>query len=103
MDRITDFKAGDFIATYGGAFGSGTNAVGAAWTEYQGLLTGTYNASANTFTFSTTGTDSLYVYDLDGLTSTGNDLHAIVLTGYVNASGATSSTVNSVTGLLGVA
>jgi len=103
MDRITDFKAGDFIATYGGAFGSGTNAVGAAWTEYQGLLTGTYNASANTFTFSTTGTDSLYVYDLDGLTSSGNDLHAIVLTGYVNASGATSSTVNSVTGLLGVA
>ena len=101
MDRITDFKAGDFIATYGGAFGTGSNAVGAAWTEYQGLLTGTYNATANTFTFSTTGTDSLYVYDLDGLTTTGNDLYAIVLTGYVNANGATSSTVNSITGLLG--
>ena len=101
MDRITDFRTGDFISTYGGAFGSGTNAVGAAWTEYQGLLTGTYNATANTFTFSTTGTDSLYVYDLDGLTTTGNDLYAIVLTGYVNENGATSSTAYSLTGLLG--
>ena len=103
MDRITDFKASDFIVTNAGAFGTGSNAVGAAWTEYQGLLTGTYSATANTFTFSTTGTDSLYVYDLDGSTNTGNDLYAIVLTGYVNASGATSSTVNSLTGLLGVA
>ena len=101
MDRITDFKTGDFIATYGGAFGTGSNAVGSAWTEYQGLLTGTYNATANNFTFSSTGTDSLYVYDLDGSTTTGNDLYAIVLTGYVNADGATASTVNSITGLLG--
>ena len=101
MDRITDFRTGDFIATYGGAFGSGSNAVGSAWTEYQGLLTGTYNATANNFTFSATGTDSLYVYDLDGSTTTGNDLYAIVLTGYVNENGATSSTVNSITGLLG--
>jgi hypothetical protein len=41
------------------------------------------------------------MYDFDGSTATGNDLYAIVLTGYVNADGATESTVNSITGLLG--
>ena len=99
MDKITDFAAGDSVVTSaGGSATSGVNAVGSAWTAYSGFLKGTYNAAAQTFVFSTTGTDSLFAYDFDGNSAT-NDIRAVVLVGYVDSG--TADTMTS--GLVGVA
>lgn len=99
LDKITDFAALDTVQTAAGASANlATNATGAIWTEVAGLLKGAYDATAATFTFSTTGTDSLYVYDFDGSTAT-NDLRGIVLVGYVDAGAADTGT----TGLVGTA
>ena len=100
FDKITDFGAGDALYV-GGQVASttaGTNGVDLTWTDQAGLLRGTYSASANTFTFSTTGTDSIYAYDFDG-SSTTNDIRAVVLVGYVDSGAADTMT----TGLVGTA
>ena len=98
LDKITDFSAGESIKTSaGGSSVSTVNGVGLAWTTYSGFLRGTYDATANTFTFSTTGTSSLFAYDFDGNSAT-NDIRGIVLVGYVDTS--TADTMTS--GLVGV-
>jgi len=100
FDKITDFGAGDKLYVGGqvASTTSGTNGVDLTWTDQAGLLRGTYSASANTFTFSTTGTDSIYAYDFDG-SSTTNDIRAVVLVGYVDSGAADTMT----TGLVGTA
>ncbi len=100
LDKITDFNAGDTIQTNAGSALAdlAANGTGKIWSALAGFLNGTYDATAATFTFSTTGTDSLFAYDFDGSTAT-NDMRAIVLVGYVDASTVDDST----TGLLGVA
>jgi Ca2+-binding RTX toxin-like protein len=100
FDKITDFGAGDALYV-GGQVASttaGTNGVDLTWTDQAGLLRGTYSATDNTFTFSTTGTDSIYAYDFDG-SSTTNDIRAVVLVGYVDSGAADTLT----TGLVGTA
>ena len=100
FDKITDFGAGDALYVGGqvASTTSGTNGTDLTWTDQAGLLRGTYSASANTFTFSTTGTDSIYAYDFDG-SSTTNDIRAVVLVGYVDSGAADTLT----TGLVGTA
>lgn len=99
MDKITDFKAGDTINTnVAGANNANmaTNGTGATWTALAGYLKGTYDSTAATFTFSTTGSDTLFAYDYDGSTST-SDLRGIVLVGYVD-SGTTDTTASGLFG-----
>jgi len=100
FDKITDFGAGDALYVGGqvASTTSGTNGTDLTWTDQAGLLRGTYSASANTFTFSTTGTDSIYAYDFDG-NSTTNDIRAIVLIGYTDSGAADTMT----SGLVGTA
>ena len=103
MDKITDFSVYDSIATGSSSSNAPSTdspvGVGLAWQTYGGFLRGTYDATANTFTFSTTGTSSLYAFDFDGSSAT-NDIRAIVLVGYVDAG--TADTLNA-TGLIGAA
>jgi len=99
LDKITDFSTGESIKTSaGGSATAGVNGVGLAWTAYSGFLRGTYDSTANTFTFSTTGTSSLFAYDFDGNSAT-NDIRGVVLVGYVDSG--TADTMTS--GLVGVA
>ena len=101
MDKILDFAVGDIIQTNTTTSADmTTNATGALWSAVTGFLKGTYDSTAGTFVFSTTGTDSLYVYDFDGSTST-NDMRGIVLVGYVDT-GTTDGPVGG-TGLVGIA
>jgi hypothetical protein len=104
MDKITNFAAADSVVTSaGGSATSGVNAVGSAWIAYSGFLKGTYSAAAQTFVFSTTGTDSLFAYHLDRNSAT-NDIRAVVLVGYVDSGTVYSGTADSMTsGLVGVA
>ena len=99
LDKITDFAVDDRITTtVQSAATSGTNAVGYAWTALSGFLRGTYDATAQTFTFSATGADSLFAYDGDNSNTT-DDLLGVVLVGYVD----TGTLDTLATGLLGVA
>ncbi len=91
LDKILDFTTADNIDTNSPltsgtsiAATSGVNGVGKAWTDAAGFLRGTYSSTANTFTFSTTGSDSIFAYDNDGSTTT-TDIRAIVLVGYVDS------------------
>lgn len=86
MDIVTGFRAGDTIAT--GVTAAGTllsngSTTGSALTGDAILVKGTYSSSANTFTASTSGTDSAFVYDNNGTTGAG-DYQAIILVGYVD-------------------
>ncbi|MFA6310851.1 MAG: calcium-binding protein [Sterolibacterium sp.] len=91
LDKITDFATGDRIDTNSTlAASSASNSVGSIWSAVSGYLKGTYDSTAATFTFSTSGTDSLFVYDFDGNTAT-SDLRGIVLVGYVDAGTADTS------------
>jgi len=96
FDKIIDFGTGDIIQTNSAAWSFGTNGVDKLWTATGGLLRGAYDVTAQTFTFSATGLDTLYVWDIDGLTSTANDLVAVVLVGYVD-----QNTAGATTGLVG--
>lgn len=105
LDKILDFSTSDTIDTNSPLTSgttisatSGVNGVGKAWTDPAGFLRGTYNATANTFTFSTTGSDSIFAYDNDGSTTT-TDIRAIVLVGYVDS----TSNDDITTGLIGTA
>jgi len=99
MDKITDFTTNDVLKTYAasGTTGTGANTIDAVWTETAGLIQGTYTAATNTFVFSATGTDSLYVWDFDGLTTSGTDMYSVVLIGYVNS----ATTYSMTSGLTG--
>ena len=101
FDKITDFKVGDHIINNIAVdptsdLSLSANGVGLNWTSAQGLLTGTYDDTAQSFTFSATGTSSLYVYSLTDSTTAG-DLYAIVLVGYAN------TVASSTSGLTGAA
>jgi Ca2+-binding RTX toxin-like protein len=99
MDKVINFAAGDKIITAAGGTATSTdNGVGLAWTAYSGFLKGTYDATANTFTFSTTGTSTLFAYDFDGDATT-NDIRGVVLVGYVDSG--TADTM--ISGLVAVA
>jgi S-layer protein len=92
MDVITGMTAGMTIATglttasqvafvrNGGTMPDASNAANTA----NALIVGTYSASANTFTPSLAGSDSLYVVDNNGDTANGG-YNGIVLVGYVDA------------------
>ena len=65
------------------------------------FVPGTYDAANNRFTFSSSGADTLYMFEKDGLASkTDADFHGIVLVGYA-AGGITDSTTTGLTGLVG--
>ena len=93
MDKIIGFTTGDQINTNSGApYTTTTNVVGGTWTDVAGLLTGTYDATAQTFVFSADGVDTLFVWDWSGTDTSGNDLHAVVLVGYLDGNESTMST-----------
>ena len=93
MDVITGMTAGMTIVTAGNTTGAGTalirngqsmgTAADAANTT-SALLIGTYSSSANTFTPSNSGADSMLVIDGNGLIANGT-YHGIVLVGYVDS------------------
>jgi len=97
FDKILDFGTNDAITNGLGLGRSAVNGVDKLWTDTSGVLRGAYDATAQTFTFSATGVDSLFVWDRDGDASTTSDLVAVVLVGYVDA----GSGSGSVTGLWG--
>jgi len=103
LDKVLNFTAGTastgdkIVTSVGGSASASTNGVGLAWTGLNGFIKGTYDASAQTFVFSSTGTDSLFVYDFDGLDST-SDFRGVVLVGYVDTG--TADTMSS--GLIGI-
>ena len=96
FDKITDFSTGDTIVSNAGGEGFGgasvvkVGATVGASSSYSGFLTGTYNSSAQTFTFSSSGADTLYEFDAD-YNGVGTAINAIVLIGYslTAAAGAT--------------
>jgi Ca2+-binding RTX toxin-like protein len=105
LDIVTGFAAGDTIQIYS----TGTTAIAFATTVVTnggtftdstgqlGLIKGNYVGGAtNTFTASTTGTDTALIYDTDG-TNTSGALNAIILVGYVDAN--TPDTINATSGL----
>ena len=63
----------------------------------QGLVRGTYDATAGTFTVSLTGTSSIYFYDADP--SAAVSVRGVVLVGYVDAA---ANDTGGNTGLIGV-
>jgi Ca2+-binding RTX toxin-like protein len=103
LDKVLNFTAGSatsgdkIVTNVGGSASATTNGVGLAWTGLNGFIKGTYDATAQTFVFASTGTDSLFVYDFDGLDST-SDFRGVVLVGYVDAG--TADTMS--TGLIGI-
>jgi len=107
LDKVYNFNAGsssgsstggDTILTpFGGSATNGTNGVGKAWTDLNGYLRGTYDATAQTFVLSATGLDTMYAFDADGNTAT-SDLRAVILVGYVDTLGNDSMS----SGLIGV-
>jgi len=107
LDIIRNFMKGDTIAVSNQASGTmsilypsaaqlASNAALAAavGTTNYGLITGTYTASSNTFTFASTGSDVLFVYDDPALS--GIQLDAVVLVG------SATSTTTGVTGTSGL-
>ena len=100
FDKIMDFNAGDEIVTNGQSTQGTVSAIAigsSISTSKDSFISGTYSASANTFTFSASGTDTLYVFQ-DATTSTTYD--AIVLVGYTQS--ATAQTTGT-TGIVGSA
>ena len=65
------------------------------------LVSGNYDSSAGTFTFASSGKDTLFVYDGDNDAT--NAYQAVVLVGYVTATATTTSSGGVVTGIAGVA
>jgi S-layer protein len=120
LDKITGFAAGDTIQgnsfngapasvtvlqKIGSARGTAVNDKfldGTASTNATAVrdlfVQGNYDASANRFTFSDSGRDTLYLLDADG--TAGGTLHGVVLIGYVTGGGAPSSGTGLVGGAL---
>jgi hypothetical protein len=94
MDVITNFGVGDTIVLTSINFtgapttlirNGGTMPTGATAAATQNaLLLGVYNAGASTFTPSLSGTDSLFVFDSDGVTSAAGTFRGVVLVGYID-------------------
>jgi len=104
LDVITDFTAGDTLTISGftaaaiatsGRVVLGTDANTVASTG--SLLNGTYSSSANTFTTSSTGLDSLYLYP--GASSV---THGIVLVGFATGFAAASGGLTGSSGVTGI-
>ncbi|MDD2863633.1 MAG: Calx-beta domain-containing protein [Methylococcales bacterium] len=101
-DVITNFGTGDTIQVYTGTSGTTTQTYSTTLLTNGGtpvdltgsfaLVKGTYSATANTFTESTTGTSSALLIDTDGTTGAGA-LKVIILSGYVDAG--TTDTVSA--------
>jgi len=107
MDKITGFSAGATIVTATSAAGGSTAILrnGATWgADIAGdlaLIVGTYSASTNQFTTTTAGTDTLVIYDDNGVTAAGA-YRAVVLVGYVDLAGNdTLSAVGTLTSVAG--
>jgi hypothetical protein len=121
MDKITGFAAGDIIQansvaaepssvtvlqTLGSARGTSAGskyldgtAVGNINQVIDLFVQGNYDASANRFTFSSSGKDTLYLLD-DDATAGGSTMYGIVLVGYVTG----GTTVDgAATGMVGAA
>lgn len=87
MDVITGFKAGDKIQLTGlttaGTLLTNGSTTGAATAGDAILVKGTYSSANNTFTASTSGTDSAFVYDSNGTAAAGT-YQAVILVGYTD-------------------
>jgi hypothetical protein len=105
MDKIMDFSAtdGDVIGatqtstqfdkvvlqTFGQVYGTGKDTATSLSSQTDTVessalnvyISGNYDSSANTFTFSSSGTSTLYLFDGDGSFSR-DDVHGIVLVGF---------------------
>ncbi|NDD12377.1 MAG: hypothetical protein EB072_06960 [Betaproteobacteria bacterium] len=93
---VSNQASGTMSILYPSAAQLASNAALAAavGTTNYGLITGTYTASSNTFTFASTGSDVLFVYDDPALS--GIQLDAVVLVG------SATSTTTGVTGTSGL-
>jgi len=104
LDKITDFGNGDRIVTNSGDTTHTTFAtVGSALTAgKEAYIYGSYSASLNRFTFSASGSDMLYAFDVDGTDGAGDDsFGAIVLIGYAQV--LKNDTNAAPTGVIGAA
>jgi len=98
FDRITDFNIGDIIYTARSGAPASTTALKVGSTlaaDRIATISGTFNSSANTFTFSNSGSDSLFVWDGVGDGASGS-YRGVVLVGF--ASGFTIDATTGVTG-----
>jgi len=92
LDKISNFGVGDTIQLYSTGTTASTFATAIVRnagtfvdaTGQLGLITGTYDSTAQTFTASTTGTSSALIYDTDGTSGAGT-LNAVILVGYVDS------------------
>jgi len=85
FDVVTGLAAADFLDLAAGDYtiSTATSLAGIAIANLQSVLVrGTYDATVGTFVGSATGTDTLFVYDANGLIA-GVDAEAIVLVGFV--------------------
>jgi len=109
LDKITGFGTGAKIELIGltetGGYarnGQSLGTGGAVAGENDGaLVLGMYDAVAGTFTITTAGTSTLYVYDDNGDTAGGN-FRGIVLVGYTDPAGNDTMSDGTTTGLVGV-
>jgi len=98
FDRITDFTVGDIVYTARSGAPASTTALKVGNTlaaDRIATISGSFNSSANTFTFSNSGTDSLFVWDGVGDGVSGS-YRGVVLVGF--ASGFTIGSTTGVTG-----
>jgi hypothetical protein len=107
LDTITGFSAGATLVTATSAGGGSTVILrngatwGAATVGDLAMIIGTYNAATNQFTTTVAGTDTLVIYDDNGVTALGS-YRGIVLVGYVDLTGNdTLSAVGTLTSVLG--
>jgi hypothetical protein len=87
VDVITGFKAGDTISLFAAAntvTGTLGTTVAAAVDATASLVRGSFDAATTIFTSSSTGTDTLFVYDANG-TTVGTAVEAVVLVGFVGS------------------
>jgi serralysin len=115
MDKVMDFTAADgdmvqiqsraapsdfTLQSFGQVFGTGKNLASSLSSQTDTavtgkadmFVTGNYDASLDRFTFSSSGTSTLYLFDLDKTVGAGSqaDVYGIVLVGYVSGSSATN-------------
>jgi Ca2+-binding RTX toxin-like protein len=89
LDKVTGFAYGDTLQLPFTASAIATTLAGATGTTIA-VVRGTYSASANAFVPSTSGQDSMVVFDADG-TSSGSVLQGVVIVGNATLTGSTGS------------
>jgi hypothetical protein len=99
LDVVKGIQAGDTITFSGMSYATGnlslTGSTLAGTDNAVVFATGTYDATAKTFVYSATGTDTLVTYDTDATASSVVD-HSIVLVGF-HAAATTTATAGIVT------